>query len=564
MTEINKRYIDIDGDTRVGYNYIKGQYYVTNKDTTTYRTKLQDILNVLSALEITSITDQDLLNLSVPYEDLYSISYTWQDNGAYIKTLQFNDFKDYALTIDCEKQKLYIMNSTTIYDLTTNESPDVVRIPHLCSFYKNTLGLYISIEDMTIFYNLLLSYYTPTCYNQIIKDEETEALKYNGIIILSNYNNTSEAVYHCIRNPQNKEIISTQTYHVINTDTNNNTITLAETPTEELLQVGDNIEVEGTEIILAETKYTADGTYKVTDISDNTITVAEPIPVTYEFPYIQCSVASAYSPIKEISRDTNTITVEAALPNILVGDTISIKGSSVTTEYEIITCDGSYTVSNIKTETIHGQAHDTVLTTITVEEDLPTNIVAETTGNITGYFLKEIFIGNIISIVKNGSPDITSIVVTLDRDIMIKGTSAHIGANVYLSFYNPTENTITIYQTASEGTDNTVNLKVDSDISAYTPNYPTLNILEIPEEIQINVTSVEDEYAGVFPTGEFTLDNFTQLESYVGLLVGLTCPTEENYIKLYSSVTPITHIGEYTNITMLGLYSDVYEESEEQ
>ena len=36
MTDTTLRYIDIDQDTRVGYNYIKQQYYVRNKEYYTY------------------------------------------------------------------------------------------------------------------------------------------------------------------------------------------------------------------------------------------------------------------------------------------------------------------------------------------------------------------------------------------------------------------------------------------------------------------------------------------------------------------------------------------------
>ena len=136
MAEVNKRYIDVDADTRVGFNYIKQKFYVTNKEYTTYRTSIAEIQEVLHALEITDITDEELQNLKDYTEDLYKVTYTLQDTGAYIHTLQFNDFADYPLTLDCEKKKLYIMNSTIIYDLTLNESPRNVRIPRILSFYS--------------------------------------------------------------------------------------------------------------------------------------------------------------------------------------------------------------------------------------------------------------------------------------------------------------------------------------------------------------------------------------------------------------------------------------------
>ena len=62
MTNANKRYIDIDTDTRVGFNYIKQQFYVTNKEYTTYRNTVADIQEVLAALEITTITSRSKIN----------------------------------------------------------------------------------------------------------------------------------------------------------------------------------------------------------------------------------------------------------------------------------------------------------------------------------------------------------------------------------------------------------------------------------------------------------------------------------------------------------------------
>ena len=186
------RYIDIDTDTRVGFNYIKNQYYVTNKGYTTYRNSdtEAEIQEVLHALDITSVTDEELLELKDDMEELYKVSYTLQDTGAYIHTLQFNDFKRYPLTLDCEKKKLYIMNSTIIYDLTLNESPKNVRIPRILSFYKNTLGLLMTTHDMSYFYSLLLSYYYPTCYNQVMYNTNTKKYFYNNKFLLSNYSNT--------------------------------------------------------------------------------------------------------------------------------------------------------------------------------------------------------------------------------------------------------------------------------------------------------------------------------------------------------------------------------------
>ena len=263
----NTRYIDIDTDTRVGYNYIKKKYYVTNKGYTTYRPSIETILEVLHALNITSISEADLTPLMEDIETLHAIYYTWQDNGAYIHSLQFNDFKDYALTLDCEKAKLYIMNSTTVYDLTVNESPKVVRVPQLCNFYKRTLGLEISQTDMLYFYNLLLNFYKPTCYNQIITTEKPHA--YGNTFLLSNYDKTSCAVYNCLFNALGTSQPNPAPIGYISSINNEtNTISLIYPYTKENLQVGDKIKLYGTNITISDTEYTDDGIYTIQNIPD--------------------------------------------------------------------------------------------------------------------------------------------------------------------------------------------------------------------------------------------------------------------------------------------------------
>ena len=63
--DLKKRYIDIDGDTRVGYNYLKQQFYVTNKSYTTYRDSKELTEVVLATLGITKKTYPEVIeNLS--------------------------------------------------------------------------------------------------------------------------------------------------------------------------------------------------------------------------------------------------------------------------------------------------------------------------------------------------------------------------------------------------------------------------------------------------------------------------------------------------------------------
>ena len=177
---MNTRYIDIEIDeniVRVGYNYLNSKFYVTNKDTTTYRVLAEEIQEVLHSLGITTITLEELQYLKDNIETLSKIYYTWEKTGSYIHSIQFNDFADYQLVLDCNISKLYIQNSTTIVDLLANESVKEVRIPILCTYCKDTLGLEVTKEVMLAIYRLLESYYKPTCYNQIAEQEKEKILK---------------------------------------------------------------------------------------------------------------------------------------------------------------------------------------------------------------------------------------------------------------------------------------------------------------------------------------------------------------------------------------------------
>lgn len=536
----NTRYIDIDTDTRVGYNFIKGKFYVTNKGYTTYRPEIQGatgILSVLHALDIHTITEEDLTPLKSSIETLHTLYYTWQDNGAYIHTIQFNDFKDYALTIDCEKAKLYIMNSTTIYDLTVDESPKIVRVPQLCSFYRNTLGLEISQADMLYFYELLLSYYKPTCYNQIITTEKPHL--YGNIFLLSNYDKSSKAVYNCTFNATGKYEENSDTIGYIDTINNEtNTISLVYPYTKENLVVGDKIQIQGTNITISDTNYTDDGTYTIQDIpNSNTIIVVGSIPVSYTYPHATCFVKVATYTITSINRDTNTITLSSTPNNIYVGDKIQIQGTTATTEYETVTCNGSYTVQNISNNTIQ------------VVEDFPTSF-PYTTGQ-TATLTKEIFVGNIAN-VNNNIITLTSIT---DIDNL---------ANSTIIVYN---NSISTEVTVTSQTivDNKTQLTVTGTIEDMTPDFPKLQYPLPTPEVKINVTSVEETLEEIFPIGEFMVDNFDQCIQYLSTLAGLVTPTEEQKENLLTHKVaetidiPSTSTG-ITSMTCKGIFSEVYPE----
>ena len=140
------REIIIDGDTLAGYSFPLKEFYIENKGYTTYR---EDILVAKEVLDIVApdntVTIEDLQALKDNVEPLKTLKYTWDDTGAYIRTIQFNTYEKYPLTLDCTKKKLYIMNSNLIFDLIINEGADY-RVDYLFAYYLDNLGLYISRE----------------------------------------------------------------------------------------------------------------------------------------------------------------------------------------------------------------------------------------------------------------------------------------------------------------------------------------------------------------------------------------------------------------------------------
>ena len=544
-TKTTKRYIDIDQDTRVGFNYLKQRYYVTNKGYTTYRPSIPLIREVLNSLGITEtqVDDEDLALFKANIEYLYEVSYTLQDNGAYIHTLQFNGFDEYPLTLDCEKSKLYIMNSTTIFDLTLNESAKTIRVPRIRAFYKDTLGLLISQADMLYFYNLLLSYYNPLPYNQIIKEEDTGTLYYNNKIILSNYSKTSPATYICTYNPDNNAT-PTILGDIIATNSNTNTILTSSIISN--LQEGDKVIIRGTETEISGNTYTADGTYTVYSTNANTIQVAETIPTTYVFPYNTCYLQSATYTIESMTRSTRAIVIEENPQALLIGDTIIVEGAETQTEHETISCNGSYTIENIL------PIENSTSYTIIVEEEIPTDYTY--TEGSTATLKKEIFMGSIASIETQ--------VITLTNSIPSNLSNLD---NSTIILYTNRGDRISSY-TISSYTETTIT--VTEEIEDYAPTYPTLESpipnKEVNTETLVNITEVREDLEEVFPVGEFMLDSYEQCQAYISTCEGLEVPTTENKENMYNRVegskeinTPDTHIQ---SMQFKGLYSQIYTE----
>lgn len=529
---INNRYRDLTDYIRVGYNYIKDKFYVSNKGSVTYRDTIEDIQVVLHALDKNNVPDTLIQSFKDTMEEITDIYYTLSDTGSYINTLQFNDFEDYPLVIDCDKSKLYIKNSTVIYDLRTNESPKIVRVPRLCSFYKDVLGLHISQADMLKLYNLLVSYYSPTCYIQLqAREDKEDPLYYGDTLILSNYSETANAVYNWKYNPLNKTTpIDIANIIEINADTSS--IVLDKPLSPELVEEynineGSIILIQGVNVQIGETVYTCDGSYSVSDINAGIITVSSTLPINYKFSYYTCSLVSDTYTISSISRDTNSIEVTEAPNNILIGNTICIIGTTITTEYETISCDGIYTVNNIQDNTIY------------VNEVIPTNFEGE------AYLYKEVNTYNIDKI-ENKIISFTEIPqVTLNQHKVI--------------VYN---NSINEVYTVSGQTNNTIT--VTENIEDYTPEYPQLQYPIPSDEVKVTITYIKEQYEDKLPLGSFILDTPEQAREYISEY-NFTIAPDINMIrevyKQYKGTYEI-ELHDIGSITMkfLGLYSEIYQE----
>lgn len=532
MTEANKRYIDITDVIRVGFNYPKNKFYVTNKDTTTYRTTIEDTLDVLQTLGIDEITETQLEFLRDNWETLDKIYYTWDKTGSFIHSIQFNDWHDYPIIMDCHKAKMYIQNSTTIFDLDTAESAEIVRIPLIFNFFQQTLGIEISTNILLAVYNMLLSYYNPEaisslykkyflthrCTNQIAprsEDDKDKEARYTGIFQTSNFDNNNPVEYTCTNDPLNNPIpVHIGNIGSINADTNTITLTKPlETIDPYTIEVGSKIIVVGASTIVDEETYTLDGTYTISEINpDRTIIVTdETFPTSYDYPYNTCYVLDeAPYTISSISRDNNTITVTTSPDTILVGDTVTVIGADINTTFEDITLDGRYTVSSInKVDNLYE---------IGVEELIATNF----TG--TGATLnKEIFISNITEATTSSITLLTKI-SSLPEKILNNLVGATV--SIYNQKLNIREEAI-VSSVSRETNVLTLNMSIHEDMEEFPElQYPTPN----PDTSIEVVSSIDTE---IMPTGTFIVDDFNEVVLYLSLLkdnknnVIPTLPTEE-------------------------------------
>lgn len=544
------RVINIDEDTAVGFDYEAQYYFITNMGTTTTRTTIQDTLNVLNIVAPDhTVTENDLISLATDMESLKDLYYTWSDDGSYIKTIQLNDYFKYPLSLDAEKSKLYIMNSTTIFDLTLNEGRRE-RLEQIQAFYRDTLGLLVALQDLQVLYMLLVHFYNPTCYNQItVIESETQpdsySLFYNNTLQLSNYRGTSPATYTCTLNPDNS--YNYETIAQIR-DIEGNAITLTlEAPSQ--IQEGSKINISNTTTQVDISSYSADGTYTVQSINNNIIYTTENLPATFHTVFPILYIEAYKNSIVSISRDNQTITLTNSATDYLIGDTIIVKDAKVITDYETLSLDGFYSIIGIEGNVL------------TVDETPLTDY--EATAGQEHYVFKPIptltvssIEGDIITVVENTFP-------------------STIQANTPVVIYTTIEGEVVQpiqYATITTLYAGENKLKVDTELIDNVVQYGLLRQPIPYTDTLINVINSKKE--SVLPKGEFLVITPNQAIDYLNLLENLTLPSlsdlsyDENNIGNFNSCnTQVrnyyiinTVAGHVNYMNCLGIYSKVYKE----
>lgn len=541
------REIIIDEDTRVYYVYEEKLFYIENKETSTPRATAEEAFKVLKIVAGENPVDidgnpitADRLNseLAETFEILENLYYTWDDKGAYIKTIQLNSFKEHPIAIDCEKAKIYIMNTEYVFDLTLTEGRKN-RLEIMQLYYKDTLGLELTLQQLEDLYVLLVDYYSnPTPYNVIATPVGTPAnqRRYGSYIQLSNYRNVSPAVYNVERNPKNQFTYDNVVGHIIQGE--NNIVTLSATAPSSI-HVGQELVIENADTVVDTTTYTANGTYIVQSVSDNKVYMTENLSSPYLYEPVTVSIVAYKNSITSASRDDNTITVHDNPSSYLVGDKIAIHGTVIQTEYETLTLDGTYTITSISGKDI------------TVSEPILTDYT--TPSGATPYIYKAIFANNVNTIENNS--------ITVEGDLSPKIVVVNPPQEIVIHY----PDTDTLEYTTVTGIGTSL-ITTGSTLTPSTPNYASLIKPEPYPEMLITVDYTNN--SNIFPTGQFMVDNSEQLESYLELLPNLTLTNSNNYALLNELVPTSMYLDEedypylylLNPMSLLGLYSEIYTE----
>lgn len=530
------REIVIDTDTRIYYIYEDKSYYIENKNTTTPRADVTEAKKVLDIVAPNNeVTIDDLVALATNPEYLTSLSFTYSDDGAYIATIQLNDFSKHPIALNAEKSKLYIMNTDYIFDLTLTEGRRN-RLDIMQAYYKDVLGLQLTLQELTALYTLITRDYNSTAYNVIKAPEDsTTALYYNDQIKLSNYRKNSPAVYTITSNPNKKYTYNTVA-HIMQIQ--NNAILLS-TDAPSFIKAGMQLQVYNTETTVDTTSYTADGLYTIQEVSGNLILTTENLssPYLYQPPTL---FARAYeAPVVAVDRDERSITLPdtSYATYFTVGDSIIIHGTRIPTEYETLTVDGTYTIQGIDNNIIY-------------TEEFPKTNYEVPIGELTphAYVYKPIQLVPI--------NNITGTAITIEGDTV--PSLIEVNSPIMVSYANGVEDPTLEYAKVI-GIDSTL-LTVDSELTEFTANY---GLLRQPIPYPDTLIQVEESLKpSILPVGSFMVDNTDQCSAYLSLLSGLVVPTEDHYNSFNQQVSTSVDVvvGNVTTMKLLGLYSEIYEE----
>lgn len=605
------RYINVEnGDSIkavVGYNFLKKKFYVVNKskqvyNTLVYRETAEEVLQIILALGITEVKGQTIQNgvkevkynyevvevpiiteeaisiveaLMEPYEFIEIIReaepgipeevkmyYTLEDNGSYVRTVQFNDWADYPMEVDCEKGNLFIRNTNILYSLNV-DADDEDRMEHIFSFYVNTLGLYPNTREYNdknnrlnyirgAYYLLANQYRKPHFYNQIVKESNTGKLVYTNIFNMANFNNLSPVNCNGERDPFNEEPIPQLIGNI--KDINSEAGIIEYTPNDETLEkpyyqnlrINNKIQIKKSDYMENGVTYSSNGVYTIDnlDLENHLISVTEPLGADWHTP-------SCYKWISEFSisqtiRDGNRIVLTENVPdNIIAGDTIFVTGSTINVDGQNISCDGKYTVLYTDTKTIG------------VDEEIPYDISPDINN---AKIHKEIFVGNIIS--------------TSDYALNLDSIEESVSPNDTLEVYSMGDNRAT-FTVGGAIIDNSI--PVSSKTTSL--SIALLNFAEPNLSMAVNTTSVKEYLEEYISLGSFAMNDFKACQEFIktlwyvdnevtykySMIPFLEDLIGENFYQVVE-VEKVIRINDIasddnprkTTILFKGLYSDIY------
>ncbi len=567
------RQIVIDEDTLVGYDFQTKRYYVTNKDTTTYRSDtttktgilvtgehlIKEVLNIVAPEN--TVTEQQLYTeLYSTTEKLTDLYYTISSTGSYFATVQINDYSDNPLTLDAEKNVLYIRNTELSFNLKLNESRES-RVLIIVSYFLDNFGVELTIEEVTNIYNFLINNdglsteninkpcYAPSVYN-VISDAEADPVVYSNVFRTSNFDGKALVQYSCTNNPNN-------TFYPVNSadivavePSYGRILFINPTSNIETLKEGDTIKVQGTTVQEDTYSYSADGSYVIEsiDLEKNPceIIVTEALSASYVFPYPQAYAQLATTDIVSIDREASSITLSSSISNVVeIGDIVEVTDTQVLIEGTTVSCNGKYTVSEV----------DTATNTLYVQEIIPTSYAYLGSG-IQGQLSKNIFIGNVNSIEQDESTQYINITLTKELPVEL---------SINQSIFIDTQDSGRTYYSVVDFTTNTMQAELESytgdePLLEYTPVYPQI-VVNIPDtSILINIEKSNN--TSLLPLGNFIVDNFTQCQQYLRLYPNNNLiPSQEVYEDIGKEVgQDITEQG--LTYKYLGVFDTVYPNEE--